>query len=53
MKSKLISKYYLLKMARINASDSLDKSLVSIDMMRIDTILFQRYGYDVSLTRKN
>jgi|HubBroStandDraft_3_1064219.scaffolds.fasta_scaffold08371_6 hypothetical protein len=53
MKSALIQKYYILKMARINSKEGLDRSLLPLDMMRIDTILFQRYGYDITITRKN
>jgi hypothetical protein len=53
MKNQLIQKYYFLKMARINSKEGLDISLVAIDLMRIDAILFERYGYDISITRKN
>lgn len=54
MKSALIQKYFILKMARLNGAsrDSLDLSLVALDMMRIDFILFNRYGFDISITRK-
>jgi hypothetical protein len=56
MQTKLIHQCYFLKMARINSKEGLDRSLVALvalDMMRIDTILFQRYGYDITITRKN
>ena len=55
MKHQLIRKYFELKTAQLWAdlSDSpgLKPALIA-RMMRIDLVLFERYGYDVSLTRK-
>lgn len=55
MKSKLIHKYLEIREARQWAAlhNSLEASGLSIDLMRIDFILFNRYGFDISLTRKN
>lgn len=56
MKSSLINRYFELRSkgqwAALASNGS--RSLVIVhQMLRIDAILFERYGYDVSLTRKN
>jgi len=55
MKSALINRYFDLRAAsdwvRISTVDGYLDLITK--MMRIDAILFERYGYDVSLTGKN
>ena len=56
MKTRLIHKYFELREARqwaaIRCADWESMGLL-IEMQRVDLILHERYGYDVSLTHKN
>ena len=62
MKSRLITRYYELREARqwtklgvgsiLPDPTGLDTSLITLRMMRIDHILFMRYGYDITLTHQ-
>jgi hypothetical protein len=54
MKSRLITRYYELREARqwAKLNSSLDASLIALQMMRVDHILFMRYGYDITLTHQ-
>lgn len=54
MKKRLITRYYELREARhwAKLDSSLDASLLALQMMRIDHILFMRYGYDITLTHQ-
>jgi hypothetical protein len=51
MKTRLIHRYYELREQRqwAKLNSSLDASLLALQMMRVDHILFMRYGYDISL----
>ena len=54
MKYGLIQNYYKLMEQRRKAklNSQLDASLLTLQMMRIDHILFMRYGYDITLTHQ-
>lgn len=57
MKSALINRYFELSSARkwtlLIDNSGFENAELGLKMMRIDFILFNRYGYDISLTRKN
>jgi hypothetical protein len=56
MKTRLIHKYFELREARqwsmVTDSSGLTNSLMAVHMMRIDLILYRRYGLDLSLIPK-
>lgn len=57
MKKRLIHKYFELREAlewsRVPGNILAGWVALDLDMNRIDLILWERYGYDVSLTRKH
>jgi len=52
MKNKLINQYLDLK-SWSNCTSGGQQLKVFTRLLRIDHVLYKRYGYDVSLTRKN
>jgi hypothetical protein len=56
MKTRLITRYYELmngrRWLRIIDTSGFQDAELGLKMMRIDAILYERYQYDVSLTRK-
>lgn len=56
MKQSLIQRYYELasvqKEMLVSTEPTIGYAAIIINMKRLDTILHERYGYDVSLTRK-
>jgi hypothetical protein len=57
MKTQLIHSYYKLMQERtaskFSGMSELNSSIISYNMLRIDAVLYERYRYDISITRKN
>lgn len=56
MKAELIKSYFNLmhevQVSRYSGMSELNASVLTLNMLRIDAVLYGRYGYDISITRK-
>lgn len=56
MKAELIKSYFKLmhevQLSRYSGMSELNASILTLSMLRIDALLYERYAYDISITIK-